>query len=378
MKQRPFGGFQAPFYTMVPNELLDNIMVDLTGAELRVVLYVCRRTFGFGKTEDGIALMQLMHGLVSKDGRRLDRGCGIKSKTTLLQTLRSLVEQRILVAVKRVNEVHGGSETTVYRLNLMKSKSEVGGGTKTVPPPGPVFDPGGGPEIVPPGGPEIVPPGGPEIVPPGGPEIVPPGGPKIAPTKERKKKSMERKHHPAAVSAGAAAGVAGDDDDVSRTALTGDGVLNGLVERMLALGLSPRLAWQYVAEHPAERIGQALDRLPHRKAQNPVGYFIAELRAGDFVAPPVVAQGEQEASKVRALQARMETDQAAEMAIAARVQDALEGLSEGDRAALWAEARLQVARQSRRAVEDVAEDSPWVLGTFEHLVEVRYCGVPRE
>jgi hypothetical protein len=69
----------------------------------------------------------------------------------------------------------------------------------------------------------------------------------------------------------------------------------------------------------------------------------------------------------------METDQAAETALAARVQEAMRGLSEGDRVALRAEARVQVARQSRRAVEDVAEDSPWVLGTFEHLVEVRYC-----
>jgi hypothetical protein len=151
--------------------------------------------------------------------------------------------------------------------------------------------------------------------------------------------------------------------------------LDGLVDRMLGLGLSPRLAAQQAAHHPPERIAQALDRLPHRKAANPVGYFLAELRAGDFVAPVAVAQGERQAGKVRALQARLETDKAAETAVSSRIQAAIQGLSEAARAALVAEARLQVARQSRRAVEDVAEDSVWVLGAFEHLVEVRYCGM---
>lgn len=352
----PFRGFSAPFYTMVPNEIFDCLMPELSGSELKVLLYVCRRTFGFGKLADGISLGQLLDGVVTKDGRRLDRGCGLNSKTSIVAAVKALVEMNTLVAIRQQSEKHG-FEAMVYRLNVMGTASETplyqkvdkGASTKS--------GQGACPET------------DTRLVSKNGTSLVPKSGP----TKERVSKSMERKHHHSAEgSAMVAAGVRGDDD-ASRTALTRDTVLNGLVERMQALGLSARLALHYVAEHPAERIAQALDRLPHRKAQNPVGYFIAELRAGDFVAPAVMVQSEQEGRKVRALQTRMKTDQAAETAIAARVQEAMQGLSDGDRAALRAEARVQVARQSRRAVEDVDQDSPWVLGTFEHLVEVRYC-----
>src|ERR671917_470428 len=44
-----FKGFLSPRYTQVPNELFDELMVHLSGAELKVLLYVIRRTFGFEK-----------------------------------------------------------------------------------------------------------------------------------------------------------------------------------------------------------------------------------------------------------------------------------------------------------------------------------------
>ena len=33
-----FRGFQSPNYTMVPDEVFDDLMVDLSGAELKVLL----------------------------------------------------------------------------------------------------------------------------------------------------------------------------------------------------------------------------------------------------------------------------------------------------------------------------------------------------
>ena len=51
-----FQGFSAPNYTQVPDELFDDLMTDLSGAELKVLLYIIRRTFGFKKTEDTISL----------------------------------------------------------------------------------------------------------------------------------------------------------------------------------------------------------------------------------------------------------------------------------------------------------------------------------
>lgn len=42
-----FQGFYVPNSTQVPDTLFDELMADLSGAELKVVLYVIRRTFGF-------------------------------------------------------------------------------------------------------------------------------------------------------------------------------------------------------------------------------------------------------------------------------------------------------------------------------------------
>lgn len=45
----PFVGFQLPTYTPTPNVLFDGLMDRLTGAELKVLLYIVRRTLGFKK-----------------------------------------------------------------------------------------------------------------------------------------------------------------------------------------------------------------------------------------------------------------------------------------------------------------------------------------
>jgi hypothetical protein len=45
-------------------------MADLSGAELKVVLYVARRTFGFGKESDNISLSQMAQGITKRDGMR--------------------------------------------------------------------------------------------------------------------------------------------------------------------------------------------------------------------------------------------------------------------------------------------------------------------
>ncbi len=60
---RRFPGFQSPNYTMVPDELFDELMVELSGAELKVLLYIIRRTFGFKKDSDNISLSQLLNGI---------------------------------------------------------------------------------------------------------------------------------------------------------------------------------------------------------------------------------------------------------------------------------------------------------------------------
>lgn len=50
---------EKPNYTQTPNILFDEIMRDLNGAELKVMLAVIRKTFGWHKERDRISLTQL-------------------------------------------------------------------------------------------------------------------------------------------------------------------------------------------------------------------------------------------------------------------------------------------------------------------------------
>ncbi len=47
----------------MPNVILAQWLPHLTGSELRVVLNVCRRTYGFSKQEDRISLKQMPEGI---------------------------------------------------------------------------------------------------------------------------------------------------------------------------------------------------------------------------------------------------------------------------------------------------------------------------
>lgn len=52
-------GYKAPNFTQIPNLLIDVHMPDMKEAELRVVLVVARKTFGWHKDSDRISLTQL-------------------------------------------------------------------------------------------------------------------------------------------------------------------------------------------------------------------------------------------------------------------------------------------------------------------------------
>jgi hypothetical protein len=111
-----FSGFQFPNYTPVPDQVFDELLTVLTGAELKVLLYICRRTFGFKKDSDNISLNQMLHGVVKKDGTRLDAGTGL-SKPTLLKALRDLQDKGVIESTRRASDKHG-DEATNYRLRF--------------------------------------------------------------------------------------------------------------------------------------------------------------------------------------------------------------------------------------------------------------------
>lgn len=110
-----FPGYSTPNTTQIPDEFLDNHMAFLSGAEVKVMLYIFRRTLGFKRHADNISLNQLLSGIVKRDGTRLDNGTGL-SKSTLLGAIKSLVEKRLIVIEQRQSDERG-NEPTTYRLN---------------------------------------------------------------------------------------------------------------------------------------------------------------------------------------------------------------------------------------------------------------------
>src|SRR3954447_16821715 len=118
-ERRPthFPGFSAPNGTIVPNEVFDVLLPILGAAELRVLFYIIRRTFGFRKDRDPISFNQFLRGIVTRDGRALDRGCGVKNRTNLSRALRSLEALGAIESDKGWDE-RGENQTTVYRLRF--------------------------------------------------------------------------------------------------------------------------------------------------------------------------------------------------------------------------------------------------------------------
>ena len=117
-RPRPtFPPFNGPNYTQVPDALFDLLLPDLTGAELKVLLYIIRRTFGFKREADDISLSQMLNGIRKHDGTVLDRGVGL-SKKSLLQALRDLEEMNLIIRERRSSQ-EAGNQPTNYRLNVI-------------------------------------------------------------------------------------------------------------------------------------------------------------------------------------------------------------------------------------------------------------------
>jgi Bacteriophage replication protein O len=111
-----FGGFRFPNYTQAPNEFFDELAPRLTEAELRVLIYVIRRTFGFHKNADAISLSQMTNGLKTTDGQTIDHGTGM-SKSAVWRGTKGLVEKGVL-NVDRLQNPDGEYETNVYSLRF--------------------------------------------------------------------------------------------------------------------------------------------------------------------------------------------------------------------------------------------------------------------
>lgn len=129
-----YEGFNTPNGTFVPDDVFDLIAPQLTEAELRVLLYIVRRTFGFSKNADAISLRQLTDGITARDGRILDHGTGM-SRKGVIGGIKGLQQKGIIHVHKQVDP-RGDSEINVYSLRFREgvvTESNYPGNPNTLP-----------------------------------------------------------------------------------------------------------------------------------------------------------------------------------------------------------------------------------------------------
>ncbi len=119
-----FQGFDSPGTTATPDYVFDFLLKELTGNELKALMYIIRRTFGFGKSADAISLSQFREGIKTKDGKVLNVGCGIGHNRLILAALAGLEKKGYVVSQKR-EATDGSKETTIYKLRFKKAEQVV-------------------------------------------------------------------------------------------------------------------------------------------------------------------------------------------------------------------------------------------------------------
>lgn len=110
------GGSERTGFCQVPNYFLDFQLITFTHAELKVILYINRRTTGFQKRFDAISYSQFVGGICSKDGHRLDYGTGL-SRKSVQKALDSLVSKGAIFRHPR-RAANGACLPTIYEMNL--------------------------------------------------------------------------------------------------------------------------------------------------------------------------------------------------------------------------------------------------------------------
>jgi phage replication O-like protein O len=114
--QATFPGFPFPNTTQIPNDVFDTLLPQLSGGELKVLMYICRRTFGFQKDSDRISLSQISKGIITKTGKVLDHGTGL-CKRHVITALKTLEKKNIIIITRTVDET-GQNHVNTYSLNI--------------------------------------------------------------------------------------------------------------------------------------------------------------------------------------------------------------------------------------------------------------------
>jgi phage replication O-like protein O len=97
---------QEPNYTQVPNEVIDKWMSELSGLEFKIIMFICRKTFGWHKKQDPISISQIQKAL------------GVQMRGHIHEALQRLEGEYLKVAKSK-------GKTTLYSL-VIKTVPVVG------------------------------------------------------------------------------------------------------------------------------------------------------------------------------------------------------------------------------------------------------------
>ena len=111
-----FPGLYPPLYTQTPDVFFDWVAPFLPEIELRVLLYLIRRTLGFKKQGDQITIDQIAGGIVTRDGTRLDWGAQIGERS--VQRALSGLEAKGLIERHKQLDPDRGWRPSYIRLRL--------------------------------------------------------------------------------------------------------------------------------------------------------------------------------------------------------------------------------------------------------------------
>ena len=118
MSDFTFEGFEPANTTPVPDVLFDELLSELNESELKVLLYIIRRTAGFKKQTDAISLTQFQKGIRKRaTGEILDKGCGVKDRATIVKALASLEKIGCIESTKG-SDPQGDRATSSYRVRF--------------------------------------------------------------------------------------------------------------------------------------------------------------------------------------------------------------------------------------------------------------------
>ena len=101
--------------TCVPNELYDYWLAVLKPAELRVLYYLARRTYGWRKDSDQVSVSQICNGIERRNGSKVDLGTGL-GRRSVQRSLRTLVARGLITEHDEFSS-NGRQLPNIYAIN---------------------------------------------------------------------------------------------------------------------------------------------------------------------------------------------------------------------------------------------------------------------